>query len=124
VTLKRRAEFLRLRGGSRWASASAVIEMKARIDPQLHGDAARFGFTVTKALGNAVTRNRIRRRLKAAINALAADGLARAGCDYVVIAREAALTRPFSSLVADLGEGLARVNAGNGQRRGRGTKSP
>jgi ribonuclease P protein component len=118
VTLKRRAEFLRLRGGSRWASASAVIEMKARTGPPAEGFgvAPRFGFTVTKALGNAVTRNRIRRRLKAAITALVTDGRARAGCDYVVIARAAALTQPFAEIVAELGRALDRVNTGKPRR--------
>ena len=57
----------------------------------------RFGFTATKKLGNAVTRNRIRRRLKEAVR-LVAPGAARAGCDYVLIAREAAATRPFAAL--------------------------
>lgn len=69
-------------------------------------DGPRFGFTVTKKLGNAVTRNRIRRRLKAAISALAAAN-AEAGYDYVVVARAAAFDRPYSSIVADLTKAFA-----------------
>ena len=74
VTLKKRPEFLRIRGGTRWSSASFVLETKPRAAPTPGrapdgvGDAGvpdpRFGFTVTKQLGNAVVRNRIRRRLK------------------------------------------------------------
>ncbi len=61
----------------------------------------RFGFTVTKAVGTAVVRNRIRRRLKAAVTALA-ERCASAGHDYVLIARVAALKRPFVDLKKDL----------------------
>ena len=65
------------------------------------GAGARFGFTATKKLGNAVTRNRIRRRLKEAVR-IVAPGRARDGCDYVLIAREAAASRPFAALELDL----------------------
>lgn len=69
----------------------------------------RFGFTVTKKLGGAVVRNRIRRRLKAAILELV-DGHARPGFDYVLIARKAALDRPFAALKKDLEDALHRVH--------------
>lgn len=71
---------------------------------------ARFGFTVTKKLGNAVTRNRIRRRLKEVVR-LVAPSRARPGCDYVLIAREAAATRPFDALEQDLVAALAALHA-------------
>jgi ribonuclease P protein component len=121
ATLARRAEFLRVRGGARWTSASFVLEAKAR-PPVNAGEGdpagARFGFTVTKKLGSAVVRNRIRRRLKEAARHLAASHT-RADCDYVLIAREAALRRPFVDLVADLATALERVNrrAGAIERR-------
>lgn len=70
----------------------------------------RFGFTATKKLGNAVTRNRIRRRLKEAVR-LVAPGAASAGCDYVLIAREAAATRPFAALERDLAAAFAALRA-------------
>ena len=75
-----------------------------------HQDPARFGFTATKKLGNAVVRNRIRRRLKEAVRLVAPDH-ARPGCDYVLIAREAAATRPFAALEKDLVAALAAVHA-------------
>ena len=101
ATLKRRSEFLRLRGGRRWSSTAFVIEMRARegaSEPAANAPTpARFGFTATKKLGNAVTRNRIRRRLKEAVRSVA-PGRAKDGCDYVVIAREAAASQPVDAL--------------------------
>jgi ribonuclease P protein component len=75
----------------------------------------RFGFTATKKLGNAVTRNRIRRRLKEAVR-LVAPGAARKGCDYVLIAREAAATRPFAALESDLATAFAALHAPAGEQ--------
>lgn len=76
----------------------------------LAGMPPRFGFTATKKLGNAVTRNRIRRRLKEAVR-LVAPGVARGGCDYVLIAREAAATLPFATLERDLAAAFAALHA-------------
>ena len=107
ATLKRRSEFLRLRGGGRASTSAFVVEGKARTERTEAGP--RFGFTVTKKIGNAVVRNRIRRRLKAAISGLTA-GRARTGFDYVIIAREAALERPFAQLKTDLEGAFERVH--------------
>ncbi len=116
VTLKKRSEFLRIRGGARWSSASFVLETKTRAIVKGAVEAApdlasppRFGFTVTKQLGNAVVRNRIRRRLKAAIDLLAGTK-AQPGYDYVLIARTPALTRPFADLKKELEDALHRVH--------------
>jgi ribonuclease P protein component len=68
----------------------------------------RFGFTVTKKTGNAVVRNRIRRRLREAVRLSAADA-ASPGVDYVLIGRFAALTLPFDRLIDDLRSGLAAL---------------
>ena len=56
----------------------------------------RVGFTVTKKVGNAVVRNRVKRRLRA-VAAEVFPRLGRAGTDYVVIGRLATLTRPFEA---------------------------
>lgn len=106
-TLKRRAEFLRTRGGGRASTQAFVIEGKVRTERVEAGP--RFGFTVTKKIGNAVVRNRIRRRLKAAIAELP-SGRTRAGFDYVIIARDAALDRPFAQLKTDLDGAFVRVH--------------
>jgi ribonuclease P protein component len=83
---------------------SCLIETRRRRNGQLGRKAkagARFGFTVTKKLGNAVKRNRIRRRLKAAIAEIA-QTMARSDHDYVVVVRAAAFDRPFADIRADL----------------------
>jgi ribonuclease P protein component len=117
VTLKRRSEFLRVRKGARAATPAFVLEAKARPSTESAAvDGARFGFTTTRQVGKAVERNRIRRRLKAAIVGAAAAG-ARRNFDYVVIARRAALTLPFNALVADLINALERIH--RPARRGR-----
>lgn len=64
----------------------------------------RIGFTVTKKIGNAVVRNRIRRRLREAVRRAAAH--AEPGTDYVIVARKAALTLPFKRLITDLVSGF------------------
>ncbi len=116
ATLRRRAEFLAVHGGSRWSSASFVMEAKPRPAPDPSAPSrpeceagARFGFTITKKVGGAVERNRIRRRLKHALVGLVAEH-ARAGTDYVVVARRTALDRDFADLTAELRLALERVH--------------
>jgi ribonuclease P protein component len=74
------------------------------------GEGPRFGFTITKKIGNAVTRNRIRRRLKAAF-AARAKGANLGACDYVIVARHAAVDRPFDLLLDDVGRALAALHS-------------
>lgn len=72
-------------------------------------DAARIGFTVTKKLGNAVTRNRIKRRLRAAASQ-ALPGLAHDGHDYVLIGRQGTIARDFGALKGDLHTAFQRFH--------------
>ena len=112
TTLKRHAEFQRVRKGARWAGPAFVLEAKER----RHEDWARpseapeprFGFTVTRQIGKA-ERNRIRRRLKAAVRDVGPDH-ARRDFDYVLIARKPALTSAFGAIVSDLVKALERVH--------------
>lgn len=132
ITLKHRSEFLRIRGGVRAESSAFLIEAKARpaeSAPVENGtgpaDSVRFGFTVTKKLGGAVDRNRIRRRLKEALRALDVPGrLAKFDC--VIVARKSALDRPFAVLKDDLTKALAKierdVSRGDQSREGRGSR--
>lgn len=108
ATLKRRSEFLRIRGGARWSTPLFVLETKPAAGRTTTAG-PRFGYTVTKALGTAVVRNRIRRRLKAAVAELAA-GHARPGHDYVLIARGPALDAEFAALRNALATALERVH--------------
>ena len=68
----------------------------------------RVGYTASRRVGNAVARNRARRRLRAA-SAEVLPAHAQAGHDYVVIARAGTLTRQYQALVGDLEEGLRRL---------------
>ncbi len=69
----------------------------------------RVGFTVTRKVGNAVQRNRVKRRLRAAA-AEVFEHLGRAGTDYVVIGRAATLTRPYDALRHDLEQAIVRLD--------------
>lgn len=82
--------------------------------------AARFGFTISRRVGNAVVRNRIRRRLREAVR-IAAPDHAKEGKDYFLIARRAALDLPFARLISDLADGIDRIERGEGTT-GRGAR--
>jgi ribonuclease P protein component len=71
---------------------------------------ARIGFTVSKKVGNAVERNRAKRRLRAAAAQILPD-LAAPGLDYVLIGRRETLARPYSLLLKDLETALKRLRA-------------
>jgi ribonuclease P protein component len=103
--LRLRRDFLAAARGKSCALPGVVVQMRVREDQ----DAARIGFTVTKKLGNAVTRNRIRRRLRAAAS-LALPGLARDGHDYVLIGRQGTIARDFGALKDDLTAALQRFH--------------
>jgi ribonuclease P protein component len=115
-TLKRRSEFLRTRKGTRAATPCFVLEAKHREDSTkpAAAEGPRFGFTVSKAVGKAVERNRIKRRLKAAVRDVVCEH-ARRDFDYVLIARRAALDVRFAALVADLVKALKRAHAPPGK---------
>nr|WP_295660695.1 ribonuclease P protein component [Polymorphobacter sp.] len=67
----------------------------------------RAGYTVTKKIGNAVIRNRLKRRMRALVRqVLPANGVAHA--DHILIGRSEGLTRRFDTLAADLVKALAR----------------
>ena len=105
--LTRRAEFLRVAAKGRRAPVHGlVLQALARDDSAV----ARIGFTVTKKVGNAVIRNRTRRRLKEAARLLFRDRPLSA-VDLVVIGRDATRSRPFATLVDDLARALDKVGA-------------
>ncbi|HVI36036.1 MAG TPA: ribonuclease P protein component, partial [Gaiellales bacterium] len=85
------------------------------------GDAAAgevgVGITVTRKIGGAVVRNRARRRLREALRRVL-PGPARAGHDYVVVARPGALSQPFVELVRELGSAIRGLSGrlGDGKR--------
>jgi ribonuclease P protein component len=108
--LKRRPEFLRVAGARRkWVAAGLILQADRRIPPgEGASDGLRVGFTVSRKVGNAVARNRARRRLRAAA-ALVLPRCAAPGHDYVIVGRAATLTRTFAGLTEDLEAGLRRL---------------
>lgn len=109
ATLKKRREFLAVAAGRRkWAAPGLILQVHRRAPGTPIDATPRVGFTVTKKVGGAVVRNRIRRRLRAAA-AIVLPAAALAGHDYVLIGRTASLARPFALLVADLETALDRL---------------
>lgn len=103
--LKRRAEFLRAAAKGRKAAIGGVVLQALPRDDSMP---VRVGFTVTKKVGNAVVRNRTRRRLKEAARLLLHErGLT--GADLVLIGRESTRKRNFKALQADLRKALERT---------------
>jgi ribonuclease P protein component len=115
-TLKKRAEFLRVRGGPRWSTPAFVLEARSRPAAAAAAAGARFGFTVSKKVGGAVVRNRVRRRLRALVAALD-PGRLRQDFDYVLIARPGAEHRSYHDLETDLDQAIDRVHRPRGRER-------
>lgn len=103
--LKKRKEFVLVADGGLKAVASTLV-VQGRLARE--GEEIKVGFTVTKKNGNAVVRNRIRRRLRAAV----AENIQRYGApgwDFVVIGRHTALAAPYDIIVRDLRYALRKV---------------
>jgi ribonuclease P protein component len=107
--LKRRGDFLRVAAGRRVAAPGLVLQ--AAPQPPTAYD-VRVGFTASRKVGNAVTRNRAKRRLRAAAAEIL-PSRGRAGTDYVLIARAGTSERRFAALVADLEGALRRLESGS-----------
>jgi ribonuclease P protein component len=104
--LRKRAEFLAVASsGKKWVSPGFILQIGAAHEPTLN---VRYGLTASAKVGNAVIRNRARRRLRA----LAMEILSRASSehDYVLVARPATPSCVFSNLREDLIKGLKRLN--------------
>ncbi|MGU3360531.1 ribonuclease P protein component [Methylobacterium sp. M6A4_1b] len=139
--LTRRSEFLAAAGGRRFHNERLSAQGLVRTaEPPLDGvfgglpdDGLRIGFTITKRVGHATERNRIRRRLRAAV-AQAAGDLPVRPADVVLVARRPALHAPFETLIDDLRRAVAVVTKPQGPksesspprpaRRGRGKGAP
>ena len=115
-TLKKRRDFLRVRAAARhWAAPGLVLQSAPVAAADAEAGLVRVGYTASRRVGNAVARNRAKRRLRAAV-AHVMPASAQRGCDYVVIARAGTLTRPFDALIGDLATALARVGMRTGDR--------
>lgn len=123
--LSRRADFLAANRGTRVARPGFVLLTRPN-----EAGAMRYGITVTRKIGNAVVRNRMKRRFRALLREILPEqGLA--GADHVLIGREGGVERDFALLRDELRAALARAAAGKGDpprkrrpeaRGGRGSK--
>jgi ribonuclease P protein component len=104
-TLRKRADFLAANRGKRFPMPGFVLLVRDRAD----GDAAlRVGFTVTKKIGGAVVRNRMKRRLRALARELLPTG-GLPGADHVLIGREGGIERDFGLLRQELAKALDKA---------------
>nr|WP_310524576.1 ribonuclease P protein component [Polymorphobacter sp.] len=105
ATIRLRRDYLAANKGRRVVTPGFILLVNARDD----GDTAiRAGYTVTKKIGGAVVRNRMKRRLRAlARDLFPQNGLA--GADHVLIGRENGIERDFAALHAELERALAKA---------------
>lgn len=119
TTLTRRADFLAANRGLRVARPGFVLLANPNC-----GQGQRFGITVTKRIGNAVVRNRMKRRFRALLREmLLLHGLP--DTDHVLIGREGGIERDFSKLREELAAALDRARTGRGDapRKPKGSRS-
>jgi ribonuclease P protein component len=112
--LTRRTDFRAASTGVRASASAFVLQARRRAED----GPVRVGFTVSKQVGNAVERNRVRRRLREIVR-LTVDGEMRIGHDYVLIGRRAALALPFGEMRRELDAALSRIHAAERGGRGR-----
>ncbi|MCF6216407.1 MAG: ribonuclease P protein component [Emcibacter sp.] len=117
--LRKRQDFLRIASGRiKWVSGSMIVQMAKRPEDNdsEHRAIIRVGYTASKKVGNAVRRNRAKRRLREVVRrALPAGG--KGGYDYVVIARSDAPDIPFDQLIRDFSWCLKRLDPSNDKNK-------
>jgi ribonuclease P protein component len=107
-----RKDFLRIAASRRkWAAPGLILQIASNPEPEAagrHADGRRLGFTASKKVGNAVARNRAKRRLRALAREIMVEQ-APAGHDFVLIARGETIVRSYAELRGDLETALTRV---------------
>ena len=107
VILGKRADFLAANRGKRAPTPGFVLLVRKRGDDD---DLVRFGYTVTKKIGNAVVRNRMKRRFRELVRDTFPQ-FAILGADYVLIGRSSGIERDYASLAAELKRVLTKLAA-------------
>ena len=105
--IKKRSDFLAANRGKRYATPGFVLLVRDRRDDS---PAIRLGITITKKVGNAVIRNRMRRRFRALAQEMLADK-GKAGADHILIGRDSGIERDFDALRADMVKALGKLCA-------------
>lgn len=105
--IKKRSDFLAANRGKRYATPGFVLLVRDRRDDS---PAIRLGITITKKVGNAVIRNRMRRRFRALAQEMLADK-GKAGADHILIGRDSGIKRDFDALRADMVKALGKLCA-------------
>jgi ribonuclease P protein component len=103
--IKKRADFLAANRGKRYATPGFVLLVKDRQDDE---PTIRLGITITKKVGNAVVRNRMRRRFRELAREMLADK-GKAGADHILIGRDGGIERDFAELRADMARALDKL---------------
>ncbi len=114
--LRQRSEYLRVAGANRKSARPGLVLQAARSPvpdetaarPKKAEAGLRVGITVSRKVGNAVARNRARRRLRAVARETL-PGQAKHGHDYVLVGRKGTLSRPYDALLGDLEGALAKL---------------
>ncbi|MFP7570852.1 ribonuclease P protein component [Marivita sp. S2033] len=107
TVLQKRADFLSAARATRRATNGMLVQARNRHDDD---PTIRVGYTCSKKIGNAVMRNRAKRRLRAVVDEVLADG-AQPGWDYVLIGRPGVtIDRPFNALKNDLAYALRKLH--------------
>ena len=105
TVIKKRPEFLAANRGKRYATPGFVLLVHDRRDDN---PAKRLGITITKKVGNAVVRNRMRRRFRELAAELLHD-LGKAGADHILIGRDGGIERDFGMLRDEMAKALRKL---------------
>ncbi len=110
--LQKRADFLLAARARRYGTSSMLVQARRRGSGEAEG--IRVGFTCSKKIGNAVTRNRAKRRLRSVARDVIPE-LGRSGWDYVLVGKPGdTVAKPYTVLVDDFRRALNKLHGSDG----------